>query len=255
MKHSKLALLLLLSSVFACEKDQVGLTQENLFGFWRYQSGINLQVFDNQSDLFPIAHLELLENLTMNGFTSRNTFNGTYTYNDSGNIQLNIQAMTRVADTPWSAEFTNMLEAVRTYRIEENQLILTDPESGNEYTFLKINDNTCRPVINDREAYANAQTDPYDLLEINTFDTCLEVLIGYGGGCRGIEIELIGAEDYAESEPPQLGVKIVVDDDDMCEAYIREYFYFDLTELQYEDSDQLILNIDSWKDQIIINYE
>jgi hypothetical protein len=61
----------------------------------RYQSGVDLQVFDNASDLFPLAYLRLREDGTMSGHTSRNIFDGTYTYDPEGNIELTIIGMTR----------------------------------------------------------------------------------------------------------------------------------------------------------------
>ncbi len=250
-----LSLFLILSLAFSCEKNQAEPKEESIFGLWRYQSGVNLQVFDNASDLFPLAHLELREDETMGGFTSRNLFHGTFTYDADSNIQLNVIGMTRVADTPWSAEFTKMLEAVSQYRLEAEQLILIDAETGDEYTFLKMSEDTCQPVINDRSAFNTLESDEFDLLEVNVLDNCLELLIGYGGGCKGIGVAVIGGEDYAESEPPQLAMKVVVEDNDHCEAYIREYFYFDLTDLQYPGSDELILNIKDWDSEVRVRYE
>jgi heat shock protein HslJ len=255
MQHKQSLLLLFLLSLFlSCEKNQVTPREETIFGLWRYQSGVDLQVFDNASDLFPLAYLRLREDGTMSGHTSRNIFDGTYTYDPEGNIELTIIGMTRAADTPWSAEYTRMLRSVNQYRLEGEQLILSDTDSGEEYTFLSMSGEACRPVINDRTTFDALQSDDFDLLEVNALDQCLELLIGYGGGCKGIGVALIGSGDYAESEPPQLAVKIIVEDNDNCEAYIQEYFYFDVTDLQYEGSDALILNIAGWNEQVSVSY-
>jgi heat shock protein HslJ len=255
MQHShSLLLLFLLSLFFSCEKNQAEPKEETLFGLWRYQSGVELQVYDNASDLFPLAYLRLNEDATMSGHTSRNIFDGTYTHDAEGNIDLNIIGMTRAADTPWSAEYAQMLRSVSQYRLEGGQLILIDTESGKEHTFLKMSGETCKPVVNDRTTFDALRSDDFDLLEVNVLDQCLELLIGYGGGCKGIGVALIGSGDYAESEPPQLTVKIIVEDNDHCEAYIREYFYFDVTDLQYEGSDELILNIEGWEEQVKVVY-
>lgn len=256
MQHKiLLSLFLILALALSCEKNQAEPKEESLFGLWRYQTGVDLQVFDNASDLFPLAYLEFKEDGMMNGHTSRNIFDGTFTYDQQGSIQLTIIGMTRVADTPWSAEFTQMLHKVSQYRLDREQLILIDTESGKEYTFLRMSEETCRPVINDRTAFNAAKSDDFDLLEVNVLDQCLELLIGYGGGCKGIGVAVIGGGDYAESEPPQLAVKIIVEDNDNCEAYIREYFYFDVTDLKYEGSDALILNIEGWSEQVRVSYE
>lgn len=249
------SLFLILTLAFSCEKNQAEPREESIFGLWRYQSGVDLQVFDNASDLSPLAYLELNEDRSMNGHTSRNIFDGTFTYNEQGGIHLTIIGMTRVADTPWSAEYTNMIRNVSQYNLEGEQLILVDTETGKEYTFLKMSSETCRPVINDRTAFNTAQSDDFDLLEVNVLDHCLELLIGYGGGCKGIGVALIGGGDYAKSEPPQLAMKIIVEDNDNCEAYIREHFYFDLTDLQYEGSEELILNIKDWNNQVRVSYK
>lgn len=239
---------------FSCEKNQAEPLNdpEDIYGFWRYESGVD----DNESPLFPLAYLQLNEDSTMSGYTSRNYFNGTFTYESDGRFSLDIEAMTRVADTPWSGAFTEIIRHVSKYRLEDddNTLILTDTETGDELTFIRLSENTCRPVINDNDAYQNAQTDPFDLLQVNVLGDCLEVLIGYGGGCQGIGVEMIGYEFYKESNPPQLDVKIVVEDNDDCEAYVQEYFYFDITDLQYDGLDKLYLDIKNWKDLVLIEY-
>ncbi len=255
----RIRIFLLLFSIIildiACDKNQAEPKTEDIFGFWRYQSGFELPPTSSYFEPFPLAHIELKEGGNANGFTSRNFFEGSFKHNPNGQFQLDVQMTTRVADTPWSGAFLQALGEIDSYSIEGNKLSLIDSETNESYVFLKLTEDTCMPVINDENVYNTISSDEFRIREVTLLDgTCLEVLIEYGGGCKGIDAVLMGSAIYLESNPPQLGVKIVVDDDDHCEALVKEYFRFDLKDFQYEGSEQLILNLKDWDHSVTITY-
>jgi len=243
-----LSLLLL---VTACIQQDIEPVTEDIYGLWRYQSGIPFQLEVEEN---PLAYLDLQEGDTLSGFTSRNLLLGNFEYDASGNIQLNALAVTKVADTPWSIAFQDRLSTVDRYELQENQLIMTDSETDEPLVLLKISDDTCQPSVNNSNRFRNEKSDEFELIDVNLLGTCLEAYIGYGGGCGGMKIELVGGCDYAESLPPQLSVRLIMDDDDDCEAYVRENVYFDLSALQYDDYEELVLNIEGRETSVLVRY-
>jgi heat shock protein HslJ len=241
--------------ITACDKNTIADQQDtSLPGFWRYQSGVPFDLWNPLDGENPIAFIKLDEVDGVSGNTSRNVFEGKYTADEAGAFGIEILSMTLGPDTEWSGHFTDMLSSVDQYTIEANELTLIKSENNADYIFIKLNDETCVPVENNRDRFQNAQTDEFRLVEVNVFETCLEVRIEYGGGCKGIDVEMVGSGDYAESLPPQLAVRFIVDDDDHCEALVHENFYFDLTALQYDGLDELLLNIEGMNDLVLVRY-
>jgi len=248
----KIYYFLSLSLLFtACVQQNVEPEVEDIYGLWRYQSGIPFQLEVEEN---PLAYLNLQEEDTLSGFSSRNILAGNFEYDASGKIQLNALAVTKVADTPWSIAFQDKLYAVNQYELQNNQLIMTDQDTEEPLIFLNISDDTCQPVENNSSRFKNKKSDEFDLIDINVLGTCLEARIGYGGGCGGMKIELVGGGDYAESLPPQLSVRLIMDDDDNCEALVRENVYFDLSALQYDDYEELLLNVEGWENAMLVRF-
>lgn len=241
--------------ITACEKDTISDSQDtDLPGLWRYQSGVPDALLSDADGENPVAYLEFEGTPEVNGFTSRNAFGGTYIADRWGEFGIDIQFSTDAADTEWSGHFDAMVRRVDRYEINGNKLILSDQTQPGEYTFIKLNEQVCVPAMNDRDKYLNAVSDDFLILDVQIFETCLEVLIQYSGGCEGIDVEMVGSGDYAESLPPQLAVRFIVDDDDPCEALVREHFYFDVTDLRYEGHDELQLNIEGYDFEVIVSY-
>lgn len=240
----------------ACEKDTVpDHTDADLPGFWRYQSGVPDELLSEADGENPVAYLEFENTPDVSGFTSRNAFGGVYFADRWGEIGIDILFSTDAADTEWSGHFDSMVSGVDRYAIEGNELTLSNSGGDGAYVFLKLNDQVCVPASNDRDKFLNADSDEVQIRDVQVFGTCIEVLIQYSGGCKGIDVEMVGGGDYAESMPPQLEVRFIVEDDDPCEALVRERFYFDADELRYEGSDQLRLNVEGFDRDVIVKWE
>ena len=244
-----------LTLLMGCDHLHPDPSSVDIYGYWRYQSGITIEGQDTDPGLDPAAHLQLNEDGTFNGFTSRNLVGGNFDYDSLGSIGLEVNLLTRVADTPWSTRFTQMLEEVDSYRLEGGELLLIDSETSQIYTFLKMTPGICRPVINNNRVFREIRTDDFNLLDVRLAGTCLEVLIGYGGGCQDdIGVVLVGSGEYAESLPPQLTIKLAVEDNDPCEAYLRRTYYFDLTDFRYDGLDDLQLNLEGWDEPLLVRF-
>ena len=100
----------------------------------------------------------------------------------------------------------------------------------------------CRNVVIDAQQYANLQSDSYNFIKVSEENGCLKIAITYGGGCGDVTEMLIDSGDILESAPPQRNLKVVLIDNDECEALIREEFLFDITALKVENSNRVLLN-------------
>ena len=60
----------------------------------------------------------------------------------------------------------------------------------------------------------------------------LYVNVGYGGGCQEHEFTMYWSGLWAESAPPQTGVRLVHEsNDDFCEAYLTQTLQFDMSSI------------------------
>lgn len=100
----------------------------------------------------------------------------------------------------------------------------------------------CNSVIVDSNQYNNLMTDDFNLVEIKFEDTCLKISIRYGGGCKDVDLKLIDSNSVFESNPIQRNLKIILTDNDDCEALITKDFYFNINKLKVEGQNEVLLN-------------
>lgn len=100
----------------------------------------------------------------------------------------------------------------------------------------------CENTIIDNQQYTNSQSDSYNLISLSNYEGCLKVCIRYGGGCEEVSAKLIDNEEIFESNPVQRNLKIVFTDNDECEALIEKNFYFDISNLQVDNENMVLLN-------------
>lgn len=75
--------------------------------------------------------------------------------------------------------------------------------------------------------------DAFTLLEAAIEGDTLRAQVGYGGGCRVHEFELVISRDFMESQPVQTTAVLAHDaDDDPCEAFILTWLEADLVALK-----------------------
>lgn len=229
-----------------CHLDDAPVRSTDIFGFWRYQSGVEVEMENVEPGIIPLAYVVLKEDGTMSGMTSRNILGGTFRYDENGLIKLDFNPLTRVYDTPWSTTFQNMLNSVDRYRLEDDRLWLRNTETDEELAFIRLSAETCIPTFNDRQLYEEAESDPFTFKEVVIAGSCLEITIEYGGGCGEAEALLIGSGQYLYSLPPQLHIRLILEDDDHCEALVRKTFYFNLNTILPASEESIILHLQDW---------
>ncbi|MCG9129501.1 hypothetical protein JT359_18080 [Candidatus Poribacteria bacterium] len=106
--------------------------------------------------------------------------------------------------------------------------------------------------------------DPFKLNSAMIQDDLLKVSVSYSGGCKSHEFTLVASDEFLESDPVQLMASIVHDDnDDSCEAYPTEDYYFDLTPIKTmyqkayrQDAGTIVINLkDNTDGDLVYKFE
>lgn len=116
-------------------------------------------------------------------------------------------------------------------------------------------DSACDQIISvDNSRFKQIQSEGFEITDVRVNGDCLEVEI-VSGGCSGNtwKVELIDAGWVAESYPEQRGIKLILDNKELCNAIVTKTFTFDLRPVR-TFSDVVTLNLEHWKQQIRYEY-
>jgi len=104
------------------------------------------------------------------------------------------------------------------------------------------------------ELYKNAPKDQLTIDNIEINSDCLKIGIS-SSGCDGgsWELKLIDSGDVLESNPPQRNLKLLLKNTELCKAYIRKEFTFNIANLRVEGN-QVRLNIINADNHILYKY-
>ena len=112
-------------------------------------------------------------------------------------------------------------------------------------------DNT---IIVDNTLFNSATSDDFDFTDVEIVGDSLKITISYGGGCGDIDIKLIDYEDIMESYPAQRNIRLILIDEDPCEALLTKEFSFDLTPIKISSQNKILLNLTGWDSQMLYQY-
>lgn len=112
-----------------------------------------------------------------------------------------------------------------------------------------------RSAISGAIAYQSALTDPLTVNNLTINGNCLTINFS-SSGCNGDswQVHLVDAGSVFESNPPQRNLKFSLKNEEMCEAYITKEISFDISSLQVEGSESVLLNIINTSDEILYSY-
>jgi len=107
----------------------------------------------------------------------------------------------------------------------------------------------------DQDLFENAVGNQLQIESWEFEEDCL-LLTYSSSGCDGSswEIEIIGSENIMESEPIQRNVAVNFQNNEACLAVITKTTSFELTNLQAENSSQIVLNIEGLEESILYEY-
>ncbi|MBO6605991.1 hypothetical protein [Psychroserpens sp.] len=110
-------------------------------------------------------------------------------------------------------------------------------------------------VVIDQGFYESAETDDFTFQSAEIIDNCLAVVLS-SSGCDGEtwSMVLVDSGSVAESLPEQRFLKFVFSNNEECLAVITQERSFDISNLQVEGSNEIILNIDGFPESITYQY-
>ena len=109
---------------------------------------------------------------------------------------------------------------------------------------------SCGPLAVISDDFDTATSDPFSISAVSLDGQCLAIEIA-AGGCDGKswEADLLISKLALLSLPPQVGVKLILKDEELCEAAIKRTFYFDMEPLK-EIDEKVIFRIEGWDEPI-----
>ncbi len=116
-------------------------------------------------------------------------------------------------------------------------------------------DTFCGDAIRiDATLYGATTISNYSITDVVILDDCITITIGSSGCDPNSWIaSLIDSEQEALSLPPQRNIRLSLENNDACLAFFQTSYTFDLRPLLNNTNEPLILNLDGWNEQIIIN--
>lgn len=108
------------------------------------------------------------------------------------------------------------------------------------------------PVLTDKKLFNDHHSDGFILDTVYIDRNVLHISISYGGGCERVRMALLSdGETMGLSLPPYVPLKIMFEDNDPCEALIREEFCFDLASIQYVSTlQEVLIHLPEWGEKI-----
>ncbi len=128
-------------------------------------------------------------------------------------------------------------------------LVQCDDDEGNST-------NSCPDqVIISQNDYETAPADLLTILSMDIDGDCLTINFA-ASGCDGNswELKLIDSEAIMESLPAQRNVRLSLKNTELCAAVITEEISFDISGLQLNENDSVILHITNSEDSILYEY-
>jgi hypothetical protein len=110
-------------------------------------------------------------------------------------------------------------------------------------------------VVVDNSFYQSAESDFYNLINAEITDNCLTIEIS-ASGCDGStwSMVLVDSGDVIETFPVQRVLKFVFTNDEDCLAVFEQQRSFDLSPLQINDDNEVILIIVDFPEQLSYTY-
>lgn len=107
----------------------------------------------------------------------------------------------------------------------------------------------------DADDYASAISAPYYTDTIYIEGNCLHFVIGASGcDARSWSARLIDADILLESYPVQRQLRFALENNEACDAFITQTYSFDLSPIQSDNYESIILNIEGLEQSLHYHY-
>lgn len=103
--------------------------------------------------------------------------------------------------------------------------------------------------------FANAPNDYVQIQSAEINDDCLKITYA-ASGCDGSHwsVILIDSSELIESNPPQRRLRLSLDNNEDCEALITQSKSFDISAIQSDAYNRIILNLDGFDGELWYDY-
>lgn len=107
----------------------------------------------------------------------------------------------------------------------------------------------------DDQIYDQAKSASFSIQSSSLNGNCLQLVIS-SSGCDGARwvTSLYGSTAIAESSPEQRYIRLILENDEECDAVIERDYEFDISPLQIENNGQLIINLQGLDETISYEY-
>ncbi len=112
----------------------------------------------------------------------------------------------------------------------------------------------CESIEMDTRNYASAPEDLFNLLAARVEYNCLAIDVSYSGGCGGATFKMFGQATIGKMPPPIVLLKLSLDDQDNCRGMVKKTLYFDLTDAQQQNYQEVSLQLKGLERQIPYKY-
>lgn len=113
--------------------------------------------------------------------------------------------------------------------------------------------NDCQSITINNSLFLDASGDEFTFEYIGLSGDCLEATIRYSGGCGNITASLV-AGAKSESNPTHITLRLLLKDNDPCEASVVDKVSFDLKKIRDLSYNEMTINIIGWPDAVIYKY-
>ena len=110
-------------------------------------------------------------------------------------------------------------------------------------------------VIISKEQYVSAPADGLTINDVRIDNDCLHINFS-ASGCDGSswKHKLLDSGDILESLPPQRNLRVSLDNNEDCDAYITKEISYDISDLQVEGENQIALNFSGFEQKVVYEY-
>ncbi len=102
--------------------------------------------------------------------------------------------------------------------------------------------------------FSNVSTDDYHISAANIVGDRLEITVNAGGGCGELNFSLLANELVIETSPEQQMIRLILDDQDICEALLEEKRWYDISSLKIGSHGTVILLLDGFDGRLEYKY-
>lgn len=103
--------------------------------------------------------------------------------------------------------------------------------------------------------YGSSPDDPLTISDLSISGDCLQIDFN-ASGCDGNswEILLVDSSEVSDDTPPERNLRLSLDNQELCDAIVSKSLTFDISVLQVEGSDQVLLHLTNSGDSILYEY-